>query len=111
MAPAGTMRWISSRFREALSTTSPSRLAAAEQAGKQFDVVLFGYHHTNKIHVIKGAREVTHHGLFVTKSMCEILPACILAGSPRQKAEEARRALERAVAERALERMLKEKFC
>jgi uncharacterized protein (TIGR02996 family) len=65
-----------------------------KQAGKHFDVVLYGHYPSAKIHVIKLVRELAGVGLVVSKNMVEILPACIRNALPRQEAEVVRARLQ-----------------
>ena len=66
--------------------------AAAEEKS-EFDVVLEGFG-DNKIAVIKAVREIAGLGLKEAKAAVEGAPAPILEAAPKDKAEEAKKALE-----------------
>jgi uncharacterized protein (TIGR02996 family) len=59
-------------------------------AGKRYDLWLYNYEPTRKIHVIKVIRELTGNGLKEAKDLSEALPALVLLAVPRAQAEEGR---------------------
>jgi uncharacterized protein (TIGR02996 family) len=63
------------------------------QAGRAYDLILRGYPPDRKIHVIKVIRELTGQGLYEAKVTSEPLPANVLAGVSRLRAEEGRHRL------------------
>ena len=69
--------------------------AGAGEEKSEFDVVLEGFG-DNKIAVIKAVRELTGLGLKEAKEAVEGAPATILEAQPKDKAEEAKAALEEA---------------
>ena len=69
--------------------------AGAAEEKSEFDVVLEGFG-DNKIAVIKAVRELTGLGLKEAKEAVEGAPATILEAQPKDKAEEAKSALEEA---------------
>ena len=85
-----------------VSAAAPAAVVAAPAAGAaeaeektEFDVVLEGFG-DNKIAVIKVVREITGLGLKEAKEAVEGAPATILEAQPKDKAEEAKSALEEA---------------
>lgn len=69
--------------------------AGAGEEKSEFDVVLEGFG-DNKIAVIKAVRELTGLGLKEAKEAVEGAPATLLEAQPKDKAEEAKAALEEA---------------
>ena len=69
--------------------------AGAGEEKSEFDVVLEGFG-DNKIAVIKAVRELTGLGLKEAKEAVEGAPATVLEAQPKDKAEEAKAALEEA---------------
>lgn len=86
-----------------VSAAAPVAVAAAPAAGDaaaaeektDFDVVLEGFG-DNKIAVIKVVRSLTDLGLKEAKALVEGAPAAVLEGAPKDKADEAKAALEEA---------------
>ncbi|MGI6535923.1 MAG: 50S ribosomal protein L7/L12 [Eggerthellaceae bacterium] len=69
--------------------------AAAAEEKTDFDVMLEGFG-DNKIAVIKVVRSLTDLGLKEAKALVESAPAAVLEGAPKDKADEAKAALEEA---------------
>jgi large subunit ribosomal protein L7/L12 len=69
--------------------------AAAAEEKTDFDVVLEGFG-DNKIAVIKVVRSLTDLGLKEAKALVESAPAPVLEGAAKDKADEAKAALEEA---------------
>ena len=69
--------------------------AAAAEEKTDFDVMLEGFG-ANKIAVIKVVRSLTDLGLKEAKALVESAPAAVLEGAPKDKADEAKAALEEA---------------
>ena len=86
-----------------VSAAAPVAVAAAPAAGDaaaaeektDFDVMLEGFG-DNKIAVIKVVRSLTDLGLKEAKALVESAPAAVLEGAPKDKADEAKAALEEA---------------
>ncbi|MGI6591133.1 MAG: 50S ribosomal protein L7/L12 [Eggerthellaceae bacterium] len=87
-----------------VSAAAPVAVAAAPAAGEgaapaeektEFDVVLEGFG-DNKIAVIKAVRGLTDLGLKEAKALVESAPAPVLEAAPKDKADEAKAALEEA---------------
>ena len=84
-----------------VSAAAPVAVAAAPAAGDaaaaeektDFDVMLEGFG-DNKIAVIKVVRSLTDLGLKEAKALVESAPAAVLEGAPKDKADEAKAALE-----------------
>ena len=98
------VKMIEDEFGVSAAAPAAVAVAAAPGAGDpgagggeqtEFDVVLEGFG-DNKIAVIKAVREITGLGLKEAKEAVEGAPATILEAQPKDKAEEAKSALEEA---------------